>query len=303
MSRIDKRHRKWDPIFDDLFFSAWLNHGNNVDVLRVILEDRDEKLGLISELGIPIEELKEQISEIEKKKLFFNFKEKIKNNIKDNKFSIIAEMKRMSPSAGYIIPYDKYDPVEIAKIYDKNKATCLSVLTEPNFFGGDFQHMMNIKEAGIKLPILCKDFMVTKWQLYFARSRGADAVLLILSAFDLFVKEKKKLLYEFYEEALKLNMSVIIETHTIEEAERALEFKEALIGVNNRNLKTLKTDINTTFDICNILIKHDGPLISESGIKTKEELLELSKKTNIKTFLIGESLLKNLNKNSIFSVL
>ena len=72
MSRIDKRHRKWDPIFDDLFFSAWFNHGNNVDVLRVILEDRDEKLGLISELGIPIEELKEQISEIEKKKLFFN---------------------------------------------------------------------------------------------------------------------------------------------------------------------------------------------------------------------------------------
>ena len=303
MSRIDKRHRKWDPIFDDLFFSAWFNHGNNVDVLRVILEDRHEKLGLISEPGISIEELKEQISETEKKKLFFNFKEKIKNNIKDNKFSIIAEMKRMSPSAGYIIPYDKYDPVEIAKIYDKNKATCLSVLTEPNFFGGDFQHMMNIKEAGIKLPILCKDFMVTKWQLYFARSRGADAVLLILSAFDLFAKEKKKLLYEFYEEALKLNMSVIIETHTIEEAERALEFKEALIGVNNRNLKTLKTDKNTTYEINNALVNYNGPLISESGIKTKEELLDINKKTKIKTFLIGESLLKNLKNNSIFSVL
>jgi len=303
MSRIDKRHRKWDPIFDDLFFSAWFNHGNNVDVLRVILKDRHEKLGLISELGIPIEELKEQISETEKKKLFFNFKKKIKNNIKDNKYSIIAEMKRMSPSAGYIIPYDKYDPVEIAKIYDKNKATCLSVLTEPNFFGGDFQHMMNIKEAGIKLPILCKDFMVTKWQLYFARSRGADAVLLILSAFDLFAKEKKKLLYEFYEEALKLNMSVIIETHTIEEAERALEFKEALIGVNNRNLKTLKTDKNTTYEINNALVNYNGPLISESGIKTKEELLDINKKTKIKTFLIGESLLKNLKNNSIFSVL
>ena len=303
MSRIDKRHRKWDPIFDDLFWSAWFNHGNNVDVLRVILENRHEKLGLISELGVSIEELKEQISEMEKKKLFFNFKEKIENNIKDNKFSIIAEMKRMSPSAGYIIPYDKYDPVEIANIYNKNKATCLSVLTEPNFFGGDFQDMMNIKEAGIKLPILCKDFMVTKWQLYFARSRGADAVLLILSAFDLFAKEKKKLLYEFYEEALKLNMSVIIETHTIEEAERALEFKEALIGVNNRNLKTLKTDKNTTYEINNALVNYNGPLISESGIKTKEELLDINKKTKIKTFLIGESLLKNLKNNSIFSVL
>jgi len=303
MGRIDKRHRKWDPIFDDLFWSAWFDHGNNVDVLRVILENRHEKLGLISKLGISIEELKEQISEIEKKKLFFNFKEKIENNIKDNKFSIIAEMKRMSPSAGYIIPYDKYDPVEIANIYNKNKATCLSVLTEPNFFGGDFQDMMNIKEAGIKLPILCKDFMVTKWQLYFARSRGADAILLILSAFDLFAKEKKKLLYEFYEEALKLNMSVIIETHTIEEAERALEFKEALIGVNNRNLKTLKTDKNTTYSINNALKNFNGPLISESGIKTKEELLDINFKTKIKTFLIGESLLKNLEKNSIFSVL
>ena len=303
MSKIDKRHRKWDPVFDHLFFSAWFNHGNNVDVLSVILKNRFEKLGILSDLGVPIEELKEQISEMEKQKLFFNFKEKIKNNIKDNKFSVITEMKRMSPSAGYIIPYDKYNPVEIAKIYEKNKATCLSVLTEPNFFGGDFQDMMNIKEAGIRLPILCKDFMVTKWQLYFARSRGADAILLILAAFDLFKKENKKLLYEFYEEALKLNMSVIIETHTVEEAERALEFKEALIGVNNRNLKTLKTDRNTTYSINNVLKNFNGPLISESGIKTKEELLDINFKTQIKTFLIGESLLKNLDNNSIFSVL
>jgi len=297
------RCRKWDPIFDDLFSSAVFNHGKNVDVLRVILENRYEKLALLSDLGVPIEELKEQISEREKKNLFFNFKEKIKNNINENKFSVIAEMKRMSPSAGYIISHDKYNPVEIAKIYEKNKATCLSVLTEPNFFGGDFQDMLNIKEAGIKLPILCKDFMVTKWQLYFARSRGADAILIILAAFDLFSKDKKKLLYEFYEEALKLNMSVIIETHTIEEAERALKFKEALIGVNNRNLKTLKTDKNTTYSINNALKNFRGPLISESGIKTKEELLDINFKTKIKTFLIGESLLKNLEKNNIFSVL
>ena len=163
--------------------------------------------------------------------------------------------------------------------------------------------MMNIKEAGIKLPILCKDFMVTKWQLYFARSRGADAILLILSAFNFFAKEKKKLLYEFYEEALKLNMSVIIETHTIEEAEKALEFKEALIGINNRNLKTLKTDINTTYNINNALKNFSGSLICESGIKTKEELLDINFKTKINTFLIGESLLKNLKNNPIFSVL
>ena len=98
-------------------------------------------------------------------------------------------------------------------------------------------------------------------------------------------------------------MSVIIEVHTKEEAKSSIKFKDALIGINNRNLKTLKTDINTTFDIHDILINHKGPLISESGIKTKDELLYLTNKTKIKTFLIGESILKNLNNNSIFSVL
>ena len=98
-------------------------------------------------------------------------------------------------------------------------------------------------------------------------------------------------------------MSVIVEVHTVDEAKKALRFKDALIGINNRNLKTLKTDINTTYDIHNVLIDHPGPLISESGIKTKDELLDLNDKTAIKTFLIGESLLKNLSENSIFSVL
>ena len=98
-------------------------------------------------------------------------------------------------------------------------------------------------------------------------------------------------------------MSVIVEVHTVNEAKKALNFKEALIGINNRNLKTLKTDINTTYDIHDVLIGHGGPLISESGIKTKDELLSIKDKTKIKTFLVGESLLKNLDENSIFSVL
>ena len=128
-------------------------------------------------------------------------------------------------------------------------------------------------------------------------SRGADAILIILAAVT------DNLADELYQEALKHNMSIIIEVHTVEEAKRALRFKDALIGINNRNLKTLKTDLNTTFDIHDVLINHPGPLISESGIKTKDELLELSNKTSIKTFLIGESILKNLDNNSIFSIL
>ena len=227
-------------------------------------------------------------------KSFINFKEKIENNIKDNKFSIIAEIKKGSPSAGIII--DDYDPVKIAKIYNDNKATCLSVLTEEDFFFGNLLHISKIKQK-INLPILCKDFFIDKFQVPLAKSYGADAILIILSGTN------ERLANDLFEEALKFNMSVIVEVHTVEEAKQALKFKNALIGINNRNLKTLKTDINTTFDIHNVLINHSGPLISESGIKSKEELLSLSSKTSIKTFLIGESLLKDLNNNSIFSVL
>ena len=158
------------------------------------------------------------------------------------------------------------------------------------------KHIDQIKKE-IKLPILCKDFFVDPFQIYQAKSHGADAILIILAAINIDDAEN------LYNEALKLNMSVIVEVHTVDEAKNALKFSEALIGINNRNLKTLKTDINTTYDIHNVLVNHSSPLISESGIKTKDELLELSNKTNIKTFLIGESLLKNLKNNPIFSVL
>ncbi len=172
----------------------------------------------------------------------------------------------------------------------------MSVLTEEDFFLGNLIHISKIKQE-VNLPVLCKDFFVDKFQVPLAKSYGADAILIILAGVS------DKLADDLYKEALKLNMSIIVEVHTVEEAKHALRFKDALIGINNRNLKTLQTDINTTFDIYEVLINHNGPLISESGIKTKDELLELSNKTSIKTFLIGESLLKNLDNNSIFSVL
>ena len=147
------------------------------------------------------------------------------------------------------------------------------------------------------LLIPIKDFFIDPFQVHLAKSYGADAILIILAGIT------EKIANELYESALKLNMSVIIEVHTVEEAKNSIKFDKALIGINNRNLKTLETDISTTYDIHDVLINHEGPLISESGIKTKEELLKIVKKTKIKTFLIGESLLKNLDKNSIFSVL
>jgi indole-3-glycerol phosphate synthase len=260
------------------------------NILEKIIKKKIEKIDLLKKT-IEVKSLNEIIN---KNNSFIDFKKKIENNLTNNKSSIIAEIKKASPSAGVII--DDYNPVEIAKIYDENNVTCLSVLTEEDFFLGNLIHVSKIKDK-IKLPILCKDFFIDKFQVPLAKSYGADAILIILAGVS------DDLANELYDEALKFNMSVIVEVHTVEEAKKALNFKEALIGINNRNLKTLKTDINTTYDIHNVLINHQGPLISESGIKTKEELLDLKNKTSINTFLIGESLLKNLKENSIFSVL
>ncbi len=260
------------------------------NVLEKIIKKKKEKVSFLKK-NFSLELLNELIN---KNKTFINFKDKIENNIKEKKFSIIAEIKKASPSAGVIIK--DYDPVKIANIYYNNKATCLSVLTEEDFFLGKLEDISKIKQS-INLPILCKDFFVDKFQIPLAKSQGADAILIILAGVN------ENLANELYEEATKLNMSIIVEVHTVEEAKQSLKFKKALIGINNRNLKTLKTDINTTLDIHDVLVNHSGPLISESGIKTKDELLDLSKKTSIKTFLIGESLLKNLDNNSIFSVL
>ena len=258
--------------------------------LTEIIKNKERKLNELKK-EVSIELLKEKIRE---NNSFIDFKEKIKNNIANNKISLIAEIKKASPSAGIIVK--DYDPVDIAKKYYSNRATCLSVLTEEDFFQGNLIHIYKIKQK-INLPILCKDFFIDPFQVYLAKSYGADAILIILAGVN------ERMANQLYEEALKLNMSVVVEVHTKEEAKNCMKFKDALIGINNRNLKTLETDINTTYEIHDVLINHEGPLISESGIKTKEELLEIAKKTKIKTFLIGESLLKNLDKNSIFSVL
>jgi indole-3-glycerol phosphate synthase len=260
------------------------------NILQKIIIKKTERINLLKK-SISLNSLNEKINE---NKSFINFKDKIQTNINCNKISLIAEIKKASPSAGIII--ENYDPTEIAKIYNNNKATCLSILTEEDFFLGDLNHVRKVKEK-INLPVLCKDFFIDPFQVPLAKSYGADAILIILAGVS------EKIANQLYNEALKLNMSIIVEVHTIEEAKQALNFSEALIGINNRNLKTLTTDINATYDIHNVLVSHSAPLISESGIKTKEELLDINFKTKIKTFLIGESLLKNLDNNSIFSVL
>jgi indole-3-glycerol phosphate synthase len=282
-------------LLDRIFYQAkhlriYKKYEMTENILDKIIQKKINKIDLLKKTTsiIQLEEIIKQNSH------FLDFKEKIQHNINNNKISLIAEIKKASPSAGIIIK--DYDPIKIAQIYHKNNATCLSILTEEDFFLGNLIHVSKVKEK-INLPVLCKDFFIDKFQVPLAKSYGADAILIILAGVS------DDLASDLYEEALKFNMSIIVEVHTIEEAKKALNFKDALIGINNRNLKTLKTNINTTYDIYNILINHSGPIISESGIKTKDELLDLKNKTEIKTFLIGESLLKNMDNNSIFSVL
>ena len=255
---------------------------------------------IIDQKKIRIEKLKHEtkintlLKTIKKQDFYFDFKKKIQKNNSQNKISVIAEIKKASPSAGVLI--DNYDPVKIANIYNSKNVTCLSVLTEEDFFLGNLSHILDIKKK-FKLPILCKDFFIDKFQVPLAKSYGADAILIILAGIS------EKTADEIYNEALKHNMSVIVEVHTVDEAKKSIKYKEALLGINNRNLKTLKTELNTTYDIYNVVSKHPSPLISESGLKTKDDVLNIKNKTSINTFLIGESLLKDLENNNIFSLL
>ena len=250
------------------------------NTLEKIVADKKSNIGRYKK-SYKIEDLKNKISSY---KNYLNFKDKLK----DNEISIIAEIKKASPSAGVII--ENYDPKRIANQYLNSGASCLSILTEENYFKGKLEHINEVKKE-VKLPVLSKDFFIDPYQVYLAKSFGADAILIILAAID------EKTAKEIYSVAEELNISTIVEVHTDEEAKRALNFKNAIIGINNRNLKTLKTDIKVTYDLYKILVNHSGPLVCESGIKSEKEVEEIVKKTKINNFLIGESLLKSLNKN------
>jgi anthranilate phosphoribosyltransferase len=177
------------------------------NTLEKIIQKKIKKVDNLKK-AIDLKSLEKLISE---NKTYIDFKSKIQNNLKNNKTSIIAEIKKASPSAGVII--ENYNPVEIAKIYEDKKVTCLSVLTEEDYFLGNLEHISKIKNK-IKLPILCKDFFIDKFQVPLAKSYGADAILIILAGVS------DDLAKELYDEALKFKMSVIVEVHTVEEAKK-----------------------------------------------------------------------------------
>ena len=235
------------------------------------------------------------------KKLFLTsnkaslFKSKILNNIKNNKISIIAELKKASPSKGIL--KKNFNPINIVKQYVEGGATCLSVLTEDKFFLGNKNYIKQIKKK-YNIPILAKDFFIDPFQIYDAKFYGADCILILLSA------TKYKLAKELYDVANKCKMDTIVEVHSLKEMKFALSLKKSIIGINNRNLKTFTTDLNTTINLYKKFNLKNRIIVSESGINSKNDILKICNKTNIRTFLIGESLIKSNNiKNKLRSFL
>jgi len=213
---------------------------------------------------------------------YLDFKKSLVNREQQNYVALIGEIKKASPSAGIIVK--DFDPVKIADLYSNNGVTCLSVLTEENFFLGSLNYIEEIKKK-INLPVLAKDFFIDPYQVSYSKSFGCDCILIILSALS------KKQSDEIYDEALKNKLSVIVEVHDEKEAEYALKYEEAIIGINNRDLKSLNISLENTVRIQKKLIHHKGVLVSESGIKNKIDAQYIYDKTGIKNFLIGESLL------------
>ena len=246
------------------------------NILEKIIKDKKQSLELIKKTK-SLDVLEKNI----KNQSFLNFKDAI---IKNKGVSLISEIKKASPSAGILI--DKFNHLQIAKMYIENGATCLSVLTEEKYFLGELNHIQDIKKK-FKVPILAKDFFIDPYQVALSKSYGCDCILIIIAALN------GGLADEIYSEALKHNLSVIVEVHDLKEAEMALKYDRALIGINNRNLKTLDVSINNTISIFEVVKAHKGPLLSESGIRNEKDAKYIYDKTGIKNFLIGESLLKS----------
>ena len=245
------------------------------NILEKIIEDKKESLKIIKKNN-SLNSLEDKIKTIN---TFLNFKDTISNN---KGISLISEIKKASPSAGILVK--NFNHLDIAKIYVDNGATCLSVLTEEKNFFGKLDYIKDIKNK-FKIPVLAKDFFIDPYQVALSKSYGCDCILIIIAALE------EKQADEIYDEALKNKLSVIVEVHDEKEAESSLKYNEAIIGINNRNLKTLNISLENSVKIKKKLTSHKGPLVSESGIKNKKDAQYIYDNTGIKNFLIGESLL------------
>ena len=243
-------------------------------ILNDIVQNTREKL-VHKKIEVPLEKIKLQLDSLKLPKGAF------KENLINKDQAIIAEIKKASPSAGIIS--ENFNPVEKAKEYEAFGASALSILTEEDFFQGSSQFLMDVKAVS-KLPIIRKDFMIDEYQIYEAKLMGADCILLIVSVLS------DDEITQFVEVADSLELDYLIEVHDEDELKRVEHFENAIIGVNNRDLKTFEVDLNNSV---NLKSSFSGKnlFVSESGIKNQSDIDSL-KEHDIHVFLIGESLMK-----------
>ena len=218
-----------------------------------------------------------------------NFKNSLRKQ-NTNDIRIIAEVKKASPSKGII--REDFDPLKIARQYEANNAAAISILTESEFFMGKLDFLREIKIA-VNIPLLRKDFLFDPYQIYEARANGADAVLLIAAILE------KSLLEELLFVVKKLSMNALVEVHTKEELKKVLQTDAEIIGINNRNLNTFDTNIQTSIDLM-ADIPESKVIVTESGIKTKDDIQKLSK-AGVDAFLIGESFMRADNPGEMLN--
>lgn len=209
------------------------------------------------------------------------FVEAIEAKINAGHAAVIAEVKKASPSKGLL--RENFIPADIAQSYEQHGAACLSVLTDKDFFQGDDEYLKQAR-AACSLPVIRKDFIIDPYQVYEARAIGADCILLIVSALS------DEQLIELSDLAIRLDMDVLVEVHDLEELERALLLNLPLIGINNRNLSTFETSLDTTLELL-ARIPKDRTVITESGIHSPTDVA-LMREHNVNGFLVGEAFMR-----------
>jgi indole-3-glycerol phosphate synthase len=205
----------------------------------------------------------------------------IRSKIAAGRAAVIAEIKKASPSKGLLRA--DFQPAEIARSYETHGAACLSVLTDKDYFQGSADYLREAR-AACSLPVLCKDFMLDAYQVFEARAMGADCILLIVAALDL------PQMLELERAAESLGMAVLVEVHDATELEAALQLRTPLLGINNRNLRTFETKLETTLDLLG-RIPPGRLVITESGIATEEDVQRMGRH-GVNAFLVGESFMR-----------
>ena len=249
-------------------------------ILKKILQVKAEEVAERSR-KLPLPELRARAVDAGKTR---GFKKTLTTRVQAGKAGIIAEIKKASPSKG-IIRAD-FNPAWLAQSYEQGGATCLSVLTDISFFQGGDSYLQQARNA-CHLPVLRKDFIISPWQVYESRVLNSDCILLIAAALD------KNQLEDLYHLAIEIGLDVLLEVHNEEELESVLPLQESILGINNRNLHTFETTLETTYQLLP-LIKNDRIIVTESGITKKEDISSMFE-NNVRAFLIGETFMRAEN--------